>query len=151
VPLLAGPHALGRLLQRLQALIFRGHDSLVHAADVASAQKLAAAAAATAALAGGGVATVTSLDGGHHARQAVVRHHPQPSHATARVTVKPKPRPIVKRSSAVPKASRRAATGTTHAASKRTAQQEFAPSPVRAASTHASAPSRAQPGGEFGP
>ena len=64
VPLLAGPHALGRLLQRLQALIVRGHDSLVHAADVASAQKLAAAAAATAALAGGGVATVTSLDGG---------------------------------------------------------------------------------------
>ncbi len=151
VPLLAGPHALGRLLQRLHALIVRGHDSLVHATDVASAQKLAAAAAATAALAGGGVATVTSLDGGHHARQAVVRHQPQPRHATARVTVKPRPRSVVKRSTAVPKSSRRAATRTTHAASKHTAQQEFAPSPVQAAATHASAPSRAQPGGEFGP
>ena len=152
VPLLAGPHALGRLLQRLHALIVRGHDSLVHAADVASAQKLAAAAAATAALAGGGVATVTSLDGGHHARQAVVRHHAQPSHATARVTVKPKPRPVVKRSTAVPKSSRRAATQQRRTPrASTTAQQEFAPSPVRAAATHASAPSRAQPGGEFGP
>jgi RNA polymerase sigma factor (sigma-70 family) len=149
VPLLAGPHALGRLLQRLHALVVRGHDSLVHAADVASAQKLAAAAAATAALAGGGVATVTSLDGGHRARQAVVRHEPQRSHATRRVIVK-RAAPVAKRTAVAPKSSKRVVATPQHTTTT-TAQHEFAPSPVRAPPAHLSVPSAAQPGGEFGP
>jgi RNA polymerase sigma factor (sigma-70 family) len=154
VPLLAGPHLVGRALQRLHALIVRGHDALVHAADVASAQKLAAAAAATAAIAGGGVATVASIHpGAHHSRPAHATTHRR-AHAAA-----PTARPATTTTSASvakpPAARSTQPTQTTASANAKRvakAQQEFAPSPAAATPTPSRAkPARAAAGGEFGP
>jgi hypothetical protein len=153
LPLLAGPHFVGRALQRLQALIVRGHDALVHAADVASAQKLAAAAAATAAIAGGGVATVASVHpGAHHTRAAHEATHRRAQAAT------PAAKPSATTTGSVvkpPVARSTHPTQTTASAGAKSvakAQQEFAPSPAAATPTPSRAkPARAATGGEFGP
>jgi RNA polymerase sigma factor (sigma-70 family) len=153
VPLLAGPHLVGRALQRLHALIARGHDALVHAADVASAQKLAAAAAATAAIAGGGVATVASIHpGAHHSRAAHAVTHRR-AHATA-----PAAKPAATTSAGIVTSrvirGARTTRTTTSAGAKPVAraQQEFAPSPATAGPAPSRAtPARAAAGGEFGP
>jgi RNA polymerase sigma factor (sigma-70 family) len=147
LPLAAGPHLLGRVLYRVQMLFLRAHDTVAHAADVATAQKVAAVAAATAALAGGGVATVASLEHGSHAPPPVrqhVRHHERHALSAVRAVPpsRPKPQPHHVEHPAVRKA--------VQPEQQQQQQQEFAPSPV---SNAPSRPARAAAasGGEFGP
>ncbi|HXD59238.1 MAG TPA: sigma-70 family RNA polymerase sigma factor [Thermoleophilaceae bacterium] len=149
LPVLAAPHLLGRLLHRLQVLFLRAHDSVAHAADVVSVQKMAAAAAATAALAGGGVATVASLPASHPKHSAHASRPAQRRDAGVRVAVK--------RSAQPPAATRHKVNPARSTADRRpavlVAQQEFAPSPTRVAPTRAPQPkpAKATGDGEFGP
>ena len=152
VPLVAGPHLLGRMLYRLQSLLLRAHDSVQHAADIAGAQKAVAVAAATAALASGGAATVQSLD--HHAAHAPKRAAPaqkQHSQTKPKVGNVAVGRLVPKRSTSahVRRTKQRAAPQRTTVT---TQQQEFAPSPVRStAAVSGAKPARRGSGGEFGP
>jgi hypothetical protein len=161
LPVLAAPHLLGRLIYRVQLLVSRVHDSLLHAGELAGGQKAAAVAAATAALAGGGAATVTSLE--HHraalpARaRATHERAPRPK-ATTTVAVKP---PVGGRtatsSSGVGKRTSTAKAGAmpepTRSKTVAAAQHEFTPSPVSGAPTRprGTRPATSVAGGEFGP
>ncbi len=148
VPLVAGPHLLGRVLYRLQWLLLRAHDSVQHATDLAGAQKAVAVAAATAALAGGGTATVQSLD--HHSAPK------PPGHARRHTRPHAQTKPVTRVVAQKPAAKTVPATGrprqTTRAAvqpATTTVRQEFAPSPASPAPRQA--PARPTAGGEFGP
>jgi RNA polymerase sigma factor (sigma-70 family) len=138
LPVLVAP---ATLLQRL-------HAFFSHAAEAATAQKVAAVAAVTAAVAGGGVATVEKFD--RHAPPARAPAHVQPRPATPKAKRKPKPKstPVVE--VAVNRATTRPVKSPTAKRPPVTTQQhEFEPSPA----TVRAAP-RAQPasgGGEFGP
>jgi hypothetical protein len=152
VPLVAGPHLLGRLLYRVQSLL----DSAQHAVEMAGAQKAVAVAAATAALAGGGVATVQSLDHeAPHAHRALERRHAQRRHAAApvaRVAPKPTSQAAAKRTATSKRTKSGAPDRTGHYRAAATADQEFAPSPVRSTTRAAPAkPAGGTVGSEFGP
>lgn len=144
------PSRVAALLPVLAApatLLHRLHAFLSHAAETATAQKVAAVAAVTAAVAGGGVATVEKLD--RHAplpRQPALTHVQR--HVVARAKAKPEPQPV-------PRVVKHVAARAVKAPVKKrttptTPQREFEPSPVHTAKPK---PARAAGGGngEFGP